>query len=113
MIRVVDIEGAFNQRPYPGDGPAAFTMRVEDKSAPWNDGAWRIEAADGVTRAERTDAAPDIELAVNFVAPLYTGYFTPEKAVSTGMARLLRPEALPEITRALAVTDIPYSQDFY
>jgi predicted acetyltransferase len=113
MVRVIDLEKAFAQRPYPGDRPAAFTMRVEDKTAPWNDGIWRVEAADGATRAERKDGEADVELSANFVAPLFTGHVTPATAAHTGMIRVLRPEALEEMTRALAVTDIPYSQDFY
>ncbi|HEX5913515.1 MAG TPA: sterol carrier protein domain-containing protein, partial [Rubrobacter sp.] len=64
-------------------------------------------------RAERKDDGADVELSANFVAPLFTGYVTPETAARTGMMRVLRPEALEDMTRALAVTDIPYSQDFY
>jgi predicted acetyltransferase len=113
MVRVIDLEKAFAQRPYPGERPAAFTMRVEDRTAPWNDGTWRVEAADGATRAQRANGEADVELSANFVAPLFTGYVTPETAARTGMMRVLRAEALEEMSRALVVTDIPYSQDFY
>lgn len=113
MIRVVDIEKAFAARPYPGEKAAAFTMRVADRTCPWNEGTWLVESAEGVSKAVRTDAEPDVEMAVNFVAPLFTGYVTPSWAAATGMMKVNRWQAVEEMTRALAVTDIPYSQDFY
>lgn len=113
MIRVVDLEKAFELRPYPGEKAAAFTMHVEDHSAPWNTGTWRIEAADGKTSAKKVHGVADVELSANFVAPLYTGYVTPAMAAATGMMRVHHLAAIEEMARALAVTDIPYSQDYY
>jgi predicted acetyltransferase len=113
MIRIVDVEGAIAARPFLGQGAPSFTMRIRDESAPWNDGAWRIEAAEGQMRAQKTDAGPDIEMSVNFLSPLYTGFRSPETLASVGMLTVHRPDALPAVTEAFAVTRPPYTQDFY
>ncbi len=112
MIRIVDVEGAIAARPYSGGSSASFTMRISDESAPWNEGVWRVDAAEGKMRAEKTDAAPDVEMSVNFLAPLYTGFRTAETLAAVGMITVHRAEALAEITNAFAVSDPPFTQDY-
>lgn len=113
MVRVVDVERALGQRPYCGRGAVSFTMRVVDHTAPWNDGVWRVEAGKGRMRAERTDAQPELELAVNFLAPLFTGLIRADQAAAAGMLKVNRPEALPRAQEAFAVTHPPYCNDWY
>ena len=113
MIRIADVEGAIASRPYTGGSSASFTMRISDENAPWNEGVWRVEAAEGKMRAEKTDAAPDVELSVNFLAPLYTGFRTAEALAAVGMITVHRAEALAEISNAFAVSDAPFTQDYY
>ena len=113
MIRIVDVEGAIAARPYAGGSSASFTMRISDESAPWNEGVWRVEAAEGKMRAQKTDAAADVEMSVNFLAPLYTGFRTAETLAAVGMITVHRAEALAEITNAFAVTNPPFTQDYY
>jgi predicted acetyltransferase len=64
-------------------------------------------------RAEKTDAAPDVEMSVNFLAPIFTGYRPIEMLANAGMITVRRPEALGEIANAFAVTHTPFTQDFY
>jgi predicted acetyltransferase len=113
MIRIADVERAFALRPYLGDGPAAFTARIEDRNLAWNDGAWRIESADGKLHAERTDAAAEVSMSVNALAALFTGFLKPEVAANTGFVRVSRPEAVAEMAQIFAVRDAPYSPDYY
>ncbi len=113
MIRIADVEGAIASRPYVGGSSASFTMRISDGNAPWNEGVWRVEAGEGGMRAQKTDAAPDVEMSVNFLAPLYTGLRTAETLAAVGMITVHRAEALTEITNAFAVADPPYTQDYY
>jgi predicted acetyltransferase len=94
MIRVVDVERALAARPYVGERPLAFTMRVVDHSAAWNAGVWRVEAADGRMTAERASGEADLELSVNFLAPLFTGFIRPDRAAASGMLKVNRPAAL-------------------
>lgn len=113
MIRIVDIEQAFARRPYVGQGSAAFTARIVDPHLDWNDGTWRIEASNGHLHAERTQATADVEMSVNTVAPLYTGYMRPDVAANTGFVRVIRPDAIAEMMQVFAVKDAPFSPDYY
>jgi predicted acetyltransferase len=113
MVRVVDVERALAQRPYCGRGAVSFTMRIVDHSASWNDGVWRVEASKGRMRAQRTDAEPDLELSVNFLAPLFTGFVRADQAASVGMLKVNREKALPQAQEAFAVTHPPYCNDWY
>lgn len=113
MVRVVDVEQALAQRPYCGRGTVSFTMRVLDASAPWNDGVWRVEAGEGRMQAERTEAEADIELSVNFLAPLFTGFIRADQAAEAGMLKVHREQALPQAQEAFAVTHPPYCNDWF
>ncbi len=64
-------------------------------------------------RAERTDSKPDVEVSVNALAPLYSGYTSPEIAALGGLITLKNPDALAALSRLFAVDDIPYSPDWY
>lgn len=113
MIRIVDVQQALATRPYVGSAAPSFTMRVTDSSAPWNGGDWRVEAADGHMRAAKTTDDPDIELDINFLAPLYTGMRTPQLLADVGMITVHNAAALPAIADAFSVTAVPYTQDYY
>lgn len=113
MLRIVDVERAFEIRPYAGGEAASFTMRLHDSSAPWNDGTWRVECADGGMRASKTDATADVELTTNALAPLFTGHVGPERAAMSGLLTVHNREAVPEMARALAVTYPPFGPDNY
>jgi predicted acetyltransferase len=113
MIRIADVERACATRTYIGGSPVSFTMRVSDRTAPWNEGTWRVEAADGRTAAARTDAPPDIELTANTLAPLFTGHMRPDTAAGVGLLKVNRPEALSSVAQAFAVYYPPYCNDNY
>lgn len=113
MLRIVDVERAFSLRPYAGTRPVSLNLHIADAAAPWNDGVWRIEGAEGRMTAERTDAEPDAELTAGALAPLYTGYMRPEVAAGVGRLRVHRDGAIEELAQAFAVTQPPYSNDNY
>jgi len=113
MLRVVDIERALGARPYVGNRPVSFTMRIEDRAAPWNEGVWRVEAGEGQMRAERVEGEADVELSANTLAPLFTGFMRPDVAAGSGWLKVNRVEAVGEMAEAFAVTYPPYSGDYY
>lgn len=113
MIRIVDVERALGMRRYRGDGPASFTLGIADNAAPWNEGVWRVEAADGRMSAVRAEEEADAELTANTLAPLITGHMRPEVAAGVGLLKVRRPQALEEMTRAFAVTHPPFCNDYY
>jgi predicted acetyltransferase len=113
MLRVVDVERALETRVYIGSTPVSFTMRINDGSAPWNEGTWQVEAAEGQTRASRTESEADVELTANTLAPLYTGHMRPDVAAGVGLLKVNRPEALTAMAQAFAVFYPPYCNDNY
>jgi len=113
MLRIVDVERAIAQRPHAGDRPAAMTVRIEDRTLPWNDGTWQIEAAGREMRAERTDAPADAEMSVNSFAALFSGYVRAEVAAQCGLVTARDDAAVAQLARLFAVTDPPYCPDFY
>ncbi len=113
MLRIVDLEQAIALRPYVGQRPVAFTMRILDHSAPWNEATWRIEAADGRMQAEKTVAEPDVELSAGALAPLFVGHRPPAAAADVGLLRVFRAEAVAEMTEAFRVLYPPYCHDSY
>jgi predicted acetyltransferase len=113
MLRITDIERAFETRVYIGGTPVSFTMRISDRAAPWNDGTWKVEAAEGQTRATRTDTEPDVELTANTLAPLYTGHMRPDVAAGVGLLKVNRPEAVTAMAQAFAVYYPPFCNDNY
>ena len=113
MIRIVDVERAINNRPHAGDGAASFTMRIRDSKAPWNDDTWRLHASNDSMSIERTGDAPDAELTVGALAPIYTGYMRPSVAANVGLLKINRPGVVDEMALAFAVTHPPFSNDYY
>ena len=113
MLRIVDMEQAVALRPYVGQRPVAFHMRVLDHSAPWNEATWRVEAADGKMRAEKTDADPDVELTAGALAPIFVGHRRPQAAAGVGLLRVFRQEAVDEMAEAFRVLHPPYCHDDY
>jgi predicted acetyltransferase len=113
MIRIVDVEQALALRPYCGQGSISFTMRVIDSDAPWNDGVWRVEADQGRMQAKRSEADPDLEVSVNFLASLFTGFIRADRAAGVGMLKVNREQALAQAQEAFAVSHPPYCDDFF
>jgi predicted acetyltransferase len=113
MIRVVDLERALGRRPFVGNRPISFTMRVTDPAAPWNEGVWRIDGGEGQLNAELKGGNADVELDAGTLAPLYTGLMRPDLAAGVGLLKVNRAEALDDMREAFAATHPPYSNDWY
>lgn len=83
-VRIVDVPRALEARPYAAAG--TLTLRVHDDLAPWNDGTWRFEtdgAETKVTPAE--DGTADLDLSVNALASLLTGFRSATHIERAGM----------------------------
>ena len=70
-VRIVDLSRALQLRGY--SAPATVTARVTDRFCPWNDGVWRLELSVDGGRADRTDAAPDVELDISDLGAAFLG----------------------------------------
>jgi predicted acetyltransferase len=113
MLRVVDVERALSQRRCSAAAPTSFTMKIDDTAAPWNDGTWLVETGNGETHAAKTPASAEVEMKVNTLAALYTGFMTPAAAARTGFISVEEPSALARMATAFSVTDLPYCPEYY
>jgi predicted acetyltransferase len=93
MTRIVDAAGAIAQRGYPAGVRAQVSFRLVDPMVAKNDGCWRIVVDDGEGRLEALDPSsePEIELSINALATLFTGWSTSAVVVASGQARGLSP----------------------
>ena len=71
-IRLVDLGAAWSLRTYEGD--CDVVVEVEDRSAPWNAGRWRLSASGGTGSAVRTDDPADVTLDVAVLGAGFLGH---------------------------------------
>lgn len=78
MVRVVDVAHALETVPFPEDVTAELTLAVSDDTAPWNDGVFALDVAEGegtCTRAETLEAGDaDVTVDVGTLSQLVVGY---------------------------------------
>lgn len=106
-LRLVDVGAALAARGYAMDGRLVF--EVHDAFAPWNEGRWELEVADGRARCERTEAAADLELDARDLAAISLGGV---RTTELAWARrvVARSEAAPSrADRLLAVDLAPWN----
>ncbi len=114
MLRVVDVEKAVAVRPPPAGAPeGAFTVHIADASAPWNQGAWRIECAGARLSARRSDAGADISCGADVFAAMYNGFLRPSEAVRSGLAEAPDAKALGLADAILAADHAPFPSDMF
>lgn len=83
-LRVVDVARALEARPYAAAD--ALTLRVHDDLAPWNDGLWRFETDGEQSRVTPAEGAiADLDLSINALASLLTGFRTATRIERAGM----------------------------
>ncbi len=71
-LRIVDLEKAMLLLKPRSAG--VLTLRVTDPMCPWNDGCWRIEFDENAVQScKPTNDAPDAEMPVSALMPLYAG----------------------------------------
>jgi len=112
MLRICDVEAALKQRApaYP-DHTVALTLQVTDSSAPWNEGAWHVEVADGAVQVEKTDGDPDLTLSATTLAPLFNGFLSPSAAALAGRVAARNEDALARADAFFATLYPPYCAD--
>jgi predicted acetyltransferase len=114
MLRVVDIGQAIAARPPALESPeGAFTVHITDASAPWNQGAWRIESSGGSLSATKADGTAQISTDAATFAALYDGFIRTTDAVRSGLAESSDPEAAALADRILASDHPPFGADFF
>jgi predicted acetyltransferase len=83
MVRVLDVSSALESRGYPAGVSGALHLQVEDDLFPENRGNFTLEVSGGVGRVQRGGSGL-MRLDVWALAPLYTGFLSPEALRSVG-----------------------------
>lgn len=103
-VRLVDLPEALADRTW--SAPCDVVVDVVDRSAPWNEGRWRIHAdASGAGSAERTTAEADLRLPVEALGAAYLGGGNLLARTHAGLVTEARAGAARELWRALR-TDV-------
>jgi predicted acetyltransferase len=113
LLRVVDVAQALGVRPPGTEHVEPFTLALADPSAPWNEGTWRIEAAEGQSGVERVEGDADLSLGAPALAALFSGYLSPSNAALIGLIDVGRPEALAAADRFFATRYPPHCADVF
>jgi predicted acetyltransferase len=114
LLRIVDFEAAMTARPPARTEEAAeLVIRVDDRTAPWNDGVWRVGVAEGRTMVKRADEEPELTVSERILAPLYNGHLRPSLAYEAGLLAATSEGAIELADRIFAVTRPPYFPDHF
>lgn len=112
MLRICDVEAALRMRAVAISAhDVSFKMQLTDASAPWNEGTYRVEVADGVTNIERVSGEADLSLTATTLAPLYNGYLSVTGAALAGLVRVSNESALAAAETFFATLYPPFCSD--
>ena len=106
-VRLVDVGAALSGRAYAADG--SLVLDVRDAFCPWNEGRWRL--GDGA--ATRTDAAPDLALAVDALGSAYLGGVPFTHLHEAGRVEELRPGAVALAERMFSWHPLPWCPEIF
>lgn len=100
LLRVVDVGAALSRRGYPSGLDLELQLRIDDWFLPENGGRWVLRVRDG--QGEATPGGEgELELDVRALAPLLTGWLTPQQLAAT--SRLSGPaRAMASATQLFA-----------
>ena len=104
-VRLVDLPEALQARTW--SAPCDVVVDVADRSAPWNQGTWRVVAnSDGTAVVERTSAEPDLRLETEALGAAYLGGGNLLTLHQAGLVAEERAGSVAELARAMR-TDLP------
>jgi predicted acetyltransferase len=112
LARVVDVPAALALRPTSAEG-TVLVVEVRDDLASWNQGTWRLGAADGRITAVPTDAVPEARLDVRWLAPLMFGHVTPATVLIAGGLAADDDDALARLRSLFDARPPPYCADHW
>ncbi len=114
LVRVVDFEVAMSTRPPARSaGACELLLGVEDRTAPWNDGVWRVGIGEGGTSVSRSDVVPELTVSERILAPLFTGHLTPSRAYEAGLLQATSDDALERADQVFKTDRPPFFPDHF
>ena len=111
MFRLLDVAGAWEQRPIASAPPLTIALEVADSQLPSNQGRWRL-ALDAGRIVVEPDREADVTLRLDIatLSRLFVNALTASAALDAGLLECDRPERLPPIDAALALPE-PWTFD--
>ena len=98
MIRVIDVKKALEAYTYPLVYKGSFTIKVEDKYAPWNSETFRIFIGEGAATVEHAGDAPiDVECDIQAFSQIIFGYIGMGEAITLGKITAHNPGLLDDM----------------
>lgn len=85
-FRIVDVANALAARGYRGAGSLIISV-PKDELAPWNEGTWQLDVADGTAQVTSSTKRPDIETSIKALTSLYTGFRSAQSLAAWGLVR--------------------------
>ena len=117
MLRLLEVEGAFQQRAFVPEAQGEFSFRLIDEMVPANNGAYHVHVRDGKAGVERLSntgsADAGVELDARALAQLYGGYTSPMRAAAIGQIKVHREADLLGMQAVLypCGQPVPYMAD--
>ena len=106
-IRLVDLPSALAARGY--EAECDVVVDVDDDSAPWNAGRWRIRVKDGAADATRTDDTAELSLSVAALGAAFLGGANLLARARAGVVAEHRPGTARDLWRAFRTDVRPYA----
>jgi predicted acetyltransferase len=104
-VRLVDLPAALRERAW---GTCDVVAEVTDRTAPWNEGRWRIHAdGSGGVHVERVESEPDLRLGSEVLGAAYLGGGNLVALHRAGLVAEQRAGALAELWRAMRTDVLP------
>jgi predicted acetyltransferase len=100
VVRITDVQHALTARAYPAGLSTKIDLEVDDDQLPWNQGRFILEISDGHCEV-RPGGEGSLRLNARTLAPLYTGYYSPQELKGMGI--------LEGDDRALASAQLAFS----
>ncbi|GAB4336193.1 MAG: GNAT family N-acetyltransferase [Dehalococcoidia bacterium] len=109
MVRLVTVEDALTQRPYPTTAELRF--QLVDTFCEWNSGRWRLVTDVEGSEVTRIDGDVDITLTPDTLASMVWGRITATDAARAGLLEVHDERALARWDEALRTRYIPYEAE--
>ena len=105
-VRLVDLPEALQDRSW--SAPCDVVVAVEDTTAPWNSGSWRIRADEtGEATVHKTTAESDLSLSAEVLGAAYLGGGNLVAMQRAGLVTERRKGTLAELWRAMRTEVAP------
>ncbi|MGB4645155.1 MAG: sterol carrier protein domain-containing protein [Dictyoglomaceae bacterium] len=102
MLRIIDLERAIKELPFPMEVKEKIKIEVIDPNASWNSGIWELEIEDGKGNLEKSENW-DISLNITTLCQIISGILSPQKAYKLKTIDVKNTESLEKLERIFPI----------